>query len=294
MQPMNWDDVQHFLEVVKSGSVSKASQRLGVNQTTVSRRISALECYLGKKLFERLANGWIITPVGEQLVAAAENMSEEAHTIERLVEADKQELSGKLRITVGGVLTQDLAMPVVQSFVEKYPDVNIEIIATRDELNLAAREADIALRTTDMPPANLVGKRVAQIGYAIYGTKQILAKVRSNAFHDDVPCITWIGDGVTKAPWIEKNFPKTHRIYRTNELDIMIRMARQGMGIAQIPRLFGDRASLLRRYPARFVEPGWGLWVLTHVDVRTTARVRIFRDLLVEALTKRINEIEGH
>lgn len=294
MQPMNWDDVQHFLEVVQSGSVSKASQRLGVNQTTVSRRISALESYLGKKLFERLANGWVITPVGERLVVAAESMAEDAHAIERLVEADNQELSGKLRITVGGVLTQDLAMPVLQAFVEKYPDVELEIIATQDELNLAAREADIALRATDMPPANLVGKRVAQIGYAIYGTKKILAKIRSNAFHDHVPCITWIGDGVTKAPWIEKNFPKTHRVYRTNELDIMIHMARHGMGIAQIPCLFGEREPLLQRYPVPFVEPGWGLWVLSHVDVRTTARVRIFRDLLVEALEKRIAAIEGN
>jgi DNA-binding transcriptional LysR family regulator len=293
MHKLDWDGVHYFLEVVRSGSVSGAAQCLGVNQTTVSRRISALEDHLGKPLFVRSGKRWLITTVGEHLVTAAESMAEEANTIERHVLADSRELSGLLRVTVADVCTQHLAMPALQAFTQQYPDVDLEIIATHHELNLAAREADVALRTTDEPPPNLVGKRIGQLAYAVYGTRQILDCVHNDPASGDVPCITWIGDGSTRPAWVVKSFPDTHRIYRTSELNLMLQMVHQGMGMAQMPCVFCDPDPLLNRIPARYVESGWGLWVLSHVDLRTTARVRIFRDFLVAELEKRKELIEG-
>jgi DNA-binding transcriptional LysR family regulator len=293
MHKLDWDGIHYFLEVVRSGSVSAAALSLGVNQTTVSRRITALETHLGKSLFVRSGKRWLITTVGEQLITAAENMAEEANTIERQVVADSQELSGLLRVTVADVCTQHLVLPALKAFTQQYPDVELEIIATSDELNLSNREADVALRTTDEPPANLVGKRIGRLAYAIYGTRKILQSIEQGQSIVDVPCITWIGDGHTRPPWIEKNFPDTRRVYRTSELHLMLQMVRQGMGVAQMPCVFSDSDPLLHRIPARFVEPGWGLWVLSHVDLRTTARVRIFRDFLVDELVKQKNQIEG-
>lgn len=293
MQSLDWDNLRHFLEVVRCGTVSRAAQRLGVNQTTVSRRITALEQHLGKQLFERSGNGWVITPVGERLVASAEHMSDEAHTIERHVMADSQELSGQLRVTVADVCTQHLVMPALQTFAQQYPEVDLEVIATRDVLDLASREADVALRSTDEPPPNLVGKRIAQLAYQVYGNHALLERLRQETDSGDIPCITWVGDGYTRPPWIEKSFAKTRQVYRTSELGVMVQMARQGMGMAQIPCVLGDPDPLLTRIPARTVEPGWGLWVLSHVDLRTTARVRIFKDFLVTELEKRKDLIEG-
>jgi len=293
MHKLDWNGVHYFLEVVRAGSVSGAAQCLGVNQTTVSRRISALEDHLGKSLFVRAGKRWLITSVGEHLIAAAESMAEEADTIERHVMADSQELSGLLRVTVADVCTQRLAMPALHAFTQQYPDVDLEIIATRDELNLAAREADVALRTTDEPPPNLVGKRIGQLAYAVYGTCEILERVQNNPASGDVPCITWTGDGSTRPPWIEKSFPDTRRVYRTSELNLMLQMVSQGMGVAQMPCVFCEPDPLLHRIPAHYVERGWGLWVLSHVDLRTTARVRIFRDFLVAELEKQKELIEG-
>lgn len=293
MHKIDWNDVRYFLEVVRAGSVTQAAQRLGVNQTTVSRRITMLEDHLGKKLFDRSGHGWVMTHVAERLVSSAETMAEEADTIERHVMADSQELSGKLSVTVADVCTQSLVMPAIQSFAQQYPNVGLEIIATRDTLNLAAREADVALRSTDEPPANLVGKRIGQLAYAVYGTGELLRRLESEPENCEVPCITWVGDGYTRPPWIEKSFPKTRRVYRTSELGVMLQMARQGTGITQIPCALGDQDPLLHRIPARYVEPGWGLWVLSHVDVRTTARVRLFKELLVEELEKQRDLIEG-
>jgi len=293
MQNMNWTDVQYFLEVIHAGTLSRAARKLGVNQTTVSRRITALEEYLGKQLFERSGHSWVITPVGEKLVRSAELMQEEANAIERHVMADSHELSGPLRVTVADVCTQQLVMPTLQSFMRLYPNVELEVIATRDTLDLAAREADVALRSTDEPPPNLVGKRIAQLAYAIYGTRELLERVQSDSENSDVPCITWIGDGHTRPPWIEKSFSKVQCIYRTSELGVMQQLTRFGTGIAQIPCILGDPDPLLHRIPARFVEPGWGLWVLSHVDLRTTARVRLFKDMLVANLEKQKDLIEG-
>jgi len=293
MHKLDWDGMQYFLEVVRAGSVSAAAETLGVNQTTVSRRIASLESYLGKDLFVRNGKRWVITAIGEQLASTAERMAEEANTIQRHVMADSQDLSGLLRITVADVCTQGLMMPALNAFTEQYPEVDLEIIATLDELNLATREADVALRTTDEPPANLVGKCIGQLGYAIYGTKEILQQVQMDPDSGSVPCITWIGDGHTRAPWIEKSFPRTKRVYRTGELGVMLQMTQQGMGMAQMPCVFCDKDPHLHRIPAPFVERGWGLWVLSHVDLRTTARVRIFRDFLVEELEKQKEFIVG-
>lgn len=293
MHDMDWDNVRHFLEVVRAGSASRAAQSLGVNQTTVSRRIASLETQLGKKLFDRSGNGWLITPVGERLVASAEQMAVDAHAIERQILADSQELSGRLRLTVADVCSQHLAMPAIQAFTQRYPDVDVEIIATNELLDLAAREADVALRSTNEPPSNVVGKRIGRLAYAVYGTQELLRRVRRDTDGGDSPCITWSGDGQTRPTWIEKSFPTTRRVYRTNSLGVMLKMATEGIGLAQLPRVLGDMEPRLHRVPARYVEPGWGLWVLSHVDLRTTARVRIFRDFLVAHLEGRKDLIEG-
>ncbi|MFV9615181.1 MAG: hypothetical protein ACNYZG_04445 [Gammaproteobacteria bacterium] len=108
-----------------------------------------------------------------------------------------------------------------------------------------------------------------------------------NSDTEDIPCITWVGDGHTRPPWIEKNFRNTQRIYRTTPFPVMLAMAHEGIGIARLACLLGDPDPNLHRIPALHIEPGPALWVLSHVDLRTTARVRIFRDFLVEELEKK-------
>jgi len=292
MNRLSWDDLRQFLEVIHSGSVTRAAERQGISHTTVSRRISALEQQLGKILFERANSGWVITPVGERIAAYAESMAENAVNIERQVLADSHELRGLLRVTAPDH-TERLVLPVVREYMSQYPEVDIELMATTDELNLAVREADVALRGTDHPPPNVVGKRIARIGFSVYGTAALKKQVEANPNANDIPCITWIGDGHTLPLWIEKNFPRTQRICRTTSIPLMLAMIREGIGIARIGCLLGDPDPQLHRIQTHYVEPGPELWVLSHVDLRTTARVRIFRDLLVGELTKQKDLIEG-
>lgn len=293
MHTLNWDDIRHFLEVVRSGTATQAAIRLGINHTTVYRRISALEEQLGKSLFERSNNGWVITPVGESIVTFAESMAEEANNIERQILADSHDLSGLLRVTAADHCIDRLVMPAIRKFIKRYPEVNLEIVASSDELDLASREADVALRGTDQPPPNLVGKRIARIGFALYGTQTLIEQITLEPDREDIPCITWVGDGHSRPPWIEKNFPNSRQIYRTTSVPVMQSMAREGIGIVRLACVLGDPDPHLHRINDYFVEPGPALWVLSHVDLRTTARVRIFRDFLVEELGKQKNLIEG-
>lgn len=293
MHGVDWDDIRYFLEVVRCGSVTQAAIRLGVNHTTVSRRITALENRLGKNLFERSGKGWVITTAAEHVVAYAESMSEEANNIERQILADSHELSGLLRVTAADHCIERLVMPTVRRFLQRYPQIDLELIVTADEVDLAAREADVALRGTDEPPPNLVGKRITQIAFAIYGTKELVEQAVANSDSHDIPCVTWVGDGHTRPVWIEKSFPRTQRIYRTTSAGAMLGMARQGIGLASVACVLGDPDPMLHRIPVKHVESGAGLWVLSHVDLRTTARVRIFRDFLVEDLEDQKDLIEG-
>jgi DNA-binding transcriptional LysR family regulator len=292
MQGFDWDHLRHFLEVVKCGSATKAAEMLGVNQSTVSRRLSNLEEQLGASLFDRTSgNNWIITPVGEQLASAAGVMRDQAYVIERLAFSSAKEISGRVRLTLGGGATEDLVMPAILSFCREYGAVELELLVSDEGLDLAAREADIAIRSTDAPPPNVIGKRIGEIGYAVYGSKALYQRYLDG--DRDIPCITWLGDGETRPPWVVRNFPECSRIYRVNKPAMALRLLKEGVGLAQHACLTCDRQKSLYRIPVDYVEDGWGLWVLSHVDLRKTPRVRILRDSLVQCLTDNLDLIEG-
>jgi DNA-binding transcriptional LysR family regulator len=118
---LNWDDIRHFLKVVRSGSAAQGTIRLDVNHTAIYRRISALEDRLGKRLFERSNVGWVITPVGERIVAYAESTAKDAYSIERQVLADSQELRGLLRVTAADHRADRRVMPAIPKFVGVIP-----------------------------------------------------------------------------------------------------------------------------------------------------------------------------
>ena len=291
MHGLNWDDIRYFLAVIEAGSVTAAAVQLGVNHSTVSRRVTGFESQLGTKLFDRGPLGWAITPAGEGLLYSARGIAESVYAMRREVEGADRALSGVLRITAPHLCFQQLLGPPLKAFSDEYPDIHLQLIASDEPLNLAYGDSDVAFRTTDDPPPNLVGKRLATVAYAIYGTEELRQRLEDEQL--SVPAVTWIGDGQSIPPWVRKGSPKIQVKYRVNTLNTMLDVARQGIAVAQLPCLAGDQEPLVRRIPADYVEPGWGLWILYPVDLRTTARVRIFRDFMMEALETCVPLIEG-
>lgn len=291
MQGIDWQDLRYLLEVGRAGTLTAAASKLGVNQTTVSRRITALETALNAPLFDRSPNGWFITPVGESVMRSVEAIADEVLNIGRLVQADRQELSGKLRVTAPDVCIQGLLMPGLNRFAELYPEIHIDLIATDAPLDLSVHDADIAFRGTNNPPPNVLGTHIADFAYAIYASREMYEQYVENP--RSVGGIAWTSDGRAVPEWMRTAFPWMAVRYRANSLNIAFNMVRQGLGIALLPCGLGDASSRLCRIPVDYEHPRTGFWLLSHIDLRTTARIRIFRDFMLEAIQPYIPLIEG-
>ncbi len=291
MQVMNWDDLHICLIVAQEGSVTAAAKKLNVHQTTLSRRITALEKNLNAHLFDRSTSGWLVTPVGESVMALAETMAEQAMSIERLVRIDRQELSGKLRVTALDICIQRLLLPGLNEFSRQNPEIDIELIASDETLDLSVHDADVAFRGTNEPPANVLGTHIADFAHAVYASHELYARYLDEP--DSVGGITWLGDGTTVPQWMQLSFPKMPVRYRANSLGVAFNMTKQSLGIALLPCGLGDTSARLRRIPIDYSAPSMGFWLLSHIDLRTTARIRIFRDFMLEAIKPYVPLIEG-
>ncbi|MFT5604409.1 MAG: DNA-binding transcriptional LysR family regulator [Paracoccaceae bacterium] len=291
MQNLDWNDIQFCLAVVSEGSVTAAARALDVNHTTVSRRISALEKKLDVRLFDRSTAGWLITPVGESILASAEAMAEEVNTIRRHVLADSQELRGTVRVTAVDLTIQRVLQPGLKEFCKKYPEISIELISSEDSFNLAVHEADIAFRVTNDPPPNVLGKKIADFAYGVYCSHEIYEELQKD--DHDVTAIVWLGNAKSGPLWKDKGFPDMPVRYRVNSLNVALELVRHGHGIAQLPTGLGEMDPSLVRIPCDYVEAHTGFWVLSHIDLRTTARIRIFRDFMLEAIAPIIPLLEG-
>ena len=291
MQSINWQDLRYLMEIVRGGTLSAAARKLGVNQTTVSRRITALEEALNAPLFDRSSNGWFITPVGESVMRSVETIADEVHNIGRLVQVDRQELNGKLRITAPDICIQGLLMAGLNSFTELYPEIDIDLIATEALLDLSVHDADVAFRATNTPPPNVLGTHIADFAYAVYATPSLYQQFLLNPA--SVGGISWSRESRTAPEWMRSDFPDMQVRYRANSLSVAFNLARQGLGFALLPCGLGDASAKLRRIPARYQHPVIGFWLLSHIDLRTTARIRIFRDFMLEAIQHYVPLIEG-
>ena len=290
MQNVNWDDLRYSLAVVREGSVTAAARKLGVNHTTVSRRVSALEQELGANLFDRSTAGWLLTPFGESILGAVQQMDEEVHAIRRQAMADHQELSGRIRVTAVDVCIQSLLLPGLRAFVRKHPEITVDLIASDISFNLAVHEADIAFRATNEPPPNVLGTRVGNFAVSIYATPDLIE--RHAVDPASVGAMTWSGDSIVP-PWLPRHFPDMPVRCTYNSLSVAFDLARGGIGFALLPCGLGDMAPELRRVIPGFHERGLDFWVLSHIDLRTTARLRIFRDHMLEAIAPHVPLMEG-
>ncbi len=287
---LNWDDVRFCLAVINEGSVSAAAKALGVNQTTVSRRITALEHQLAVTLFDRSTSGWLLTAAGESIHQLAEQMRERAFAIQRSLTDGQQELSGKLRVTAVDVCLQRMLLPGLRAFADKYPEIQIELLASEETFDLAVQQADIAFRNTNNPPPNVVGKRISTFALGIYARPEVYAQYQRDP--TSVSAITW-REGAMAPVWLDKSFSDLQVRFRVNSLNVMFDMVLGGFGIGQLPCAMGDSSEELVRLPNPHQEPGMDFWVLSHIDLRNNARIRIFREFMIDYLQPFVPLIEG-
>ena len=284
---MNWDDMRFFLALSREGSISAAGRSLGVNHTTVARRITALEDMLGTRLFDRLPAGYEMTQSAEDLYRHALEMEAHAQAIDREVFGQDAALKGPLKLTVAHDVAIRLLIKDLRNFRNEYPCIDLEILTTPGLVDLASRQADIAVRLTAKPPDYLVGREVTPIRHGVYGSQKYLKEMNG-----PIEAILFRGD--TEHPeWLREHFPEPTSVLRTDDATTMLTAVREHHGLARLPCLLGDSDPDVRRLDVRLTPSTWGIWILSHVDLRSTARVRVCREFLIAAIEDKRELILG-
>ena len=283
---MNWDDLRYFLALCREGSVSAAGRALQVNHTTVARRITALEQALSTRLFDRTAEGYAMTQAAENMYADALRMEERAQAIDRAMFGRDAELQGRLRLTVPYDFANAVLMPKLVEFGRTYPQIELTLLTTTLLMDLAAREADVAVRLTAKPPEYLVGRRVLSLRHGIYGTPEQLSK-------PDAVSVVLYTQGDERPDWLRRHFPRASVALRTDTAASMLAAVKCGLGIARMPCFLADQDPELRRLDVELAPSDWGIWVLSHVDLRSTARVRVCREFMIETIESQRALISG-
>ncbi len=277
---MNWDDLKVLLALSRAGSTRKAAATLGVSNTTVMRRLESLEETIGGRLFDRTPDGFRATPLADQLLPAAREVEERLTEAERQVSGRDSELGGRIKLSLPAVPVTHIAEAVAE-FAIKYPRIELDITVSDHPVDLARREADIAVRGIPKhkrPPKDIVGIKLGRISMGYYVHRELLSAASRGL--RELTCIRAsgralsLGDlphpeslGLKSRHLIDGITPRTVAV--TNQL-----------GVAALP------CFLARQYPDLMLLPGvpsahWGYtWLLHHKDLRQSARIRaLFKHL---------------
>ncbi len=292
-----WDDFRLIKAIAEARGLPAAADLLGINHSTVFRRLKQIEAALGAELFEKHRTGYALTPAGEMVVALAGRVDEDITDVMRKLEGRQIMPYGELRVATNDSLLIHLLTPLFARFRQRCHDVRLDIVIGNQALNLAKRDADVAIRATDNPPETLVGRRVARIAWALYGRAgDFPSGAPVNA--TDLLARDWVslGEqfGAFKAvKWALANVPPDRLVYKLNTVLGLAEAVESGIGIGHLPCFIGDAKPALTRLSPPNAAFGTDLWLLTHPDLRNSARVRVFLDFLAEEIAKHRRSIEG-
>ncbi len=290
----DWDDLRFFLAVARAGSLSAAARTLDVNHATVSRRVQAFEKRMGTRLFERIPGGWSTTPAGDEMRATALRVEEELQALDRRVVGRDARLSGRLRVALSDAAAFAL-MPELRAFCAAHPGIELELAASNTLTNLTRREADVAIRVTEKPAEHLVGRRVGTTTSSLFASTDYLEAHPVGRELDGHVFLAW-DEGfadLASAAWMREHAPNARIAVRFDSILVAYHAVRAGLGLGFLPCALGDRDPSLRRVKRDLVIGGVGMWLLTHPDLRRTARVRSFLDFMAEALAATRDVREG-
>ena len=284
-----WDDLRLILAVATAGTLSGAGRRLGMSHATVYRRLNGIEGRLGVKLFEGARTGYAPTLAGEELAAAARQIEAQVHEVERRVVGRDLRPSGTVRVTTLDSLLVGFLAPVLAAFQAAYRDIALEVVVSNQLFSLSRREADVAIRPSSAPQEALVGRKLATLAFAVYGRPEPAATDGGGAFDPDAG--DWLGpDDALNYPelqaWMADQGVDRRCRYRTNSVVAMHAAAGAGHGLAVLPCYLGDPDPRLIRFGGTIPALAIDLWLLTHADLRKTARVRALLDFVAEAVRR--------
>lgn len=278
----NWEDLRAVAELVTAGTLTAAGAALGVNYTTVARRVARAEKVLGVGLFDRLADGYTPTEEARLVARHVAQMAEADHALMRGLAGRDGRLTGRLTVTAPQLLIAHVLAPALRQFREAHPDLDLRVRATNDKLDLTRREADIGIRISPDPGDTLTGLRLVEQATASFASQDWADRIKA----DPSQPIDWIlYDGHEGLPrGVAEGWPSSRIRYRFDDMVAMAGAAQAGLGVARMPMFLGRALPGLVQVPLVPPTPYQPIWIVAHPDVWRSAKVTAFRETVVRAL----------
>lgn len=283
---MNWDDLRYVLALSRAGSLARASKVLGVDHTTVGRRVEGAERALGVRLFTRTSTGYVATAEAERLLDDLRSVEQAVHGLERGAVAQKSEVVGTVRVTSPETFGCVYLAPRLARLGGEHPGLAIELVTTGAVLDLARREADVAVRFFKSAHESLVVRRVGEIRHGLYASPEYLLRrplTKPGQLREHALLTAPSSPGALDARWLERLSGGARPTLVCDLSMALLEAARAGLGLAVLPRYFGDREPGLVHLPMPD-EPTEPVWITVHRDVKDSARVRAVLDHLARCL----------
>jgi DNA-binding transcriptional LysR family regulator len=289
---LDWESLRTVLAVTRARSLAGAARALDLRHSTVFRRIEEVERRLGQPLFDRHRGGWTANELGETAARAAQAMEEAALEAERRLLGADGRLAGTIRVATSELVGGYLLSRVVNAFLTEHPAMEIEVDVSNNSLDLTRREADVAIRATRTPPGSLIGRKLATPGYAVYAVPSLLPRGKV----PDLKTLPWIGFDerlahLPVARWFDGVLSGARPRLRMDSLATMLRAAVAGAGAAVLPTFAASQERGLVRVTDVIPDVNMELWLLSHPDLRGSARIRALTEHLAAALPKELENI---
>lgn len=293
--PMDWSDLKFVLALSRTGSLVAAARVLGVEHTTVSRRIAAVERDLGVRLFTKTPEGHRPTPAGERAIAAAETIERTVLDLEAAVAGGDERPVGIVRVTTTEGFFP-IVVPQLPRLYAQYPGIRVELLTGNRVVDLSRGEADVAVRFVPTTQPELVVRRVTDIGWALFASPEYLGRHGPVGAPADLAGHRVIGfeEPITQAPgalWLASHCAAAEVVLRGNSIPSVAAAVATGIGLSCLPCLTGDRDPRVQR--ASGVVVSGGLWLVSHPDRHRSARVRAVWDFLLEVIARESDLIAG-
>lgn len=280
---MDWNALKTFRAIARHGTLAGAARELGVNHSTVFRRINEFEKALGSRVFERLKEGYQLTSTGEALWQRSDQIELAFADLEHSLMGQDLKPRGNIVITAPDNLAFSYLPEYLAEFRQQYPEVTIELIVSNENFSLTRREADIAVRAADKVPEHLVGHQITRYGWSFFiGEKWQGTLPETLEEIGDYPLIG--GEGhmsqLQAFRWLDKKY-RQQQVVRSNNLVAMTAMAEAGIGIALLPD--DQNRKTIRRLFSCPPANRSALWLLTHPDIRHVERIKLLMGHLRES-----------
>ncbi len=281
---MEWSDVRIFLSVARLGTLGAAARALHLSHPTIGRRLRALEESTGQILFQRTADGFVLTEEGTAIVPLAEQMEESALSMERRLAGEQQKLEGTLRVSSADWFGAYVLPPVIAEYSGEYPLVEIEVLTGTRLFNLSQREADVAFRIVPFEGPDIVQRRLNPMRYGVYVSAMSADPVEGDGSGSGLIVMDTSTGTFPDIDWLRGCFPNSGVVLRSNNRNVQAQMCGNGLGIAVLPRPVGDKNSTIRRLDLSEDPPDRGIWMGYHRDLKRLHRLSAFVEFAIKHL----------